>query len=279
MARGITGLERHRSGAANGKEPATSAGNGRRAVDMLDRFLEFSVHTPDVLDSLGFYKSLGFAEQEIGDVWSHKYVVVSDGCISIGLHEDLQESPALTFVQPDLAKHARAMSDHGFEFSFLNIGSEEFNRLGFRDRYKNAIQIIEARTFSLPDEDTRDSVCGSWFEIVLPAADTMRSGHFWAPLAPKLLHLREEPTTHMRFDAGNASLGISESIALNSPSLCFKCQDKSALASLIELHGFKHKLYPGFEGAFVQLVAPEGTSLYVFDEDYLGESYVVDESD
>ena len=35
----------------------------------------------------------------------------------------------------------------------------------------------------------------------------------------------------------------------------------------------------GFEGAFVELRAPEGTTLYAFDEDFLGESYVVDESD
>ena len=246
---------------------------------MLGRFLEFSVHAPDILDSLAFYKSLGFVEQEINDVWPHKYAVVSDGCICIGLHDVLDLSPALTFVQPDLAKHARSMTDHGFDFTFLKIGSDEFNQFGFRDRDRSEIRIIEARTFALPDEDIDDSLCGSWFEIVLPAMDAMRGGHFWAPLAPRLLHLREEPTTHMRFDAGGISLGVSESIALNSPSPCFKCSDKSALTALIERHDMKHKRYPGFEGAFVQLVAPEGTSLYVFDEDYLGESYVVDESD
>ena len=46
-----------------------------------------------------------------------------------------------------------------------------------------------------------------------------------------------------------------------------------------EQHDLKHKLYPGFEGAMLELEAPEGTSLFVFSEDFLGESYVVDESD
>ena len=61
---------------------------------MLGRFLEFSIHTPDILQSLGFYKLLGFQELEIGDVWSHKYAVVSDGELNIGLHDGKFEGPA-----------------------------------------------------------------------------------------------------------------------------------------------------------------------------------------
>jgi hypothetical protein len=38
-------------------------------------------------------------------------------------------------------------------------------------------------------------------------------------------------------------------------------------------------MFPGYEGAFVELQAPEGTKLFVFDEDFLGESYVIDETD
>jgi hypothetical protein len=35
--------------------------------------------------------------------------------------------------------------------------------------------------------------------------------------------------------------------------------------------------YPGFEGAFARLRAPEGTSLFLFSEDFLGEAYEVEE--
>jgi len=245
---------------------------------MLGRFLEFSVHTPDILDSLGFYKTLGFTEMAIGDIWSHKYAVVSDGELCIGLHQRVFDSPALTFVHHNLAQCALSMSDHGFDFSFLKIDEDVFNELGFPDRDGNMVTMLEARTFSPPEYDTNDSLCGSWFEVTLPARDAMRSGRFWAPLAPLLLRLREDPTTHMRFDAGGMCLGISESIALDQPSLCFKCHDKTAIAAIIEQHGLKHEPYPGFEGAFVALEAPEGTKLFLFDEDFLGEMYLVDES-
>jgi hypothetical protein len=248
-------------------------------MSVLGQFLEFSVHTPDILDSLGFYKRLGFTEQTIGDVWPHKYAVVSDGVISIGLHEREMESPALTFVQHDLARHARGMTDHGLDFRFLQLDEDIFNELGFTDRDGHLVAMQEARTFMQPDEDTPDSLCGSFFEATLPARNTVRSGHFWAPLVPHLLNLREEPTTHMRFDTGQIAIGLSESIALSTPSLCFKCDDKESLTAMIDSEYLSNKKFPGFEGAFVELTAPEGTKIYVFDEDFLGESYVVDEMD
>lgn len=246
---------------------------------MLGKYLEFSVHAPDVLESLGFYKALGFVELETNDVWSHRYAVVTDGDICIGLHDRVFDAPALTFVQQDLARHARSMSDHGFDFTFLRIDEDVFNELGFADRDGHMISLVEARTFSAAPDDLEHSSCGSWFELTLPVRDTMHAGRFWAPLAPTLLQLREEPTTHMRFDAGGIALGLSESIALSGPALSFKCHDRDRLEALVERHGIKCERHPGFEGAFKVIVAPEGTKIYLFEEDFLGEAYVVDESD
>lgn len=62
-------------------------------MSTLGQFLEFSVQTSDVLESLQFYKTLGFVELEIGDVWTHKYAVVSDGELNIGLHDREFDSP------------------------------------------------------------------------------------------------------------------------------------------------------------------------------------------
>ena len=87
----------------------------------------------------------------------------------------------------------------------------------------------------------------------------------------------EDPTTHMRFEAGGIALGLSESIALSTPSLCFRCQDKDALMAAVRKHDIPHQKFPGYEGAFVVLTAPEGTMLFAFDEDFLGESIEVDE--
>ncbi len=248
-------------------------------MSSLGRFLELSVRTTDVLASLGYYKILGFTELDIGEVWSHKYAVVSDGALCIGLHDREFDAPAISFVQRDLAKHARSMTDHGFEFTFMHLDEDVFNDLGLTDRDGHTITMLEARTFHVANEDENDSMCGTWFELSLPVRDAVRSARFWASVAPNLLRMREEPTTHMRFDIDGAALGLSESIALSSPSLCFRCHDKEALLALVENHDLPHQRFPGFEGAFIALKAPEGTMLYAFDEDFLGEMYEVEESD
>ncbi len=247
-------------------------------MSAIGHFLEFSTRTPDILKSLHFYKTLGFIELEIGDVWTHKYAVVSDGELNIGLHDRDFDAPALTFVQPDLAKHARSMADHGFDFSYMQLGEDSFNELGFADRDGHMVAMVEARTFHASEEVEYDSLCGSWFELTLPVRDALRAAQFWAPIAPKLLEMREEPTTHMRFDADGASLGLSESIALKSPSLCFKCPDRHQLMGVLEQNGMDFEKYPGFEGAFVEIRSPAGIVLYAFEEDFLGESYEVDET-
>ena len=246
-------------------------------MSTIGRFLEFGVQTSDIQESLHFYKLLGFTELETADVYSHKYAVVSDGELSIGLHDCEFDAPAITFVQADLAKHARSMTDHGFDFRLIRLEEDVFNMVGFRDRDGHSITMVEARTYNMDEDAEKDSLCGNWFELTLPVRDTVRAARFWAPIAPTLLEMREEPTVHMRFDATGVSLGLSESIALAGPSLCFRCQDIEALFAQLDTQGFRYEKFPGFEGAFAAIRAPEGTILYVFQEDFLGEAYEVDE--
>ena len=246
-------------------------------MSALGQFLEFSVRTPDVLESLGFYKALGFRELETGDIWPHMYAVVSDGVLNIGLHDREFEAPAVTFVRRELAKKARSMADHGFDFTLMRLGEDAFNELGLDDRDGHHVAMVEARTFHAADEDLDDSALGTWFELSLPAREVLHSARFWGSVVPNVLDIREEPTTHMRFDADGAPVGLSESIALDGPSLCFKCHDKDALEALVEKEGLRTQRFPGYEGAFLAIKAPEGTMLYVFDEDFLGEPIEVDE--
>ena len=222
----------------------------------IGRFLEFSTRTEDIIESLHFYRTLGFSELEIGEVWPHKYAVVSDGVLSIGLHDRNFDAPAVTFVQPELAKHARAMTDHGFNFSHMQLDEDAFNEIRFSDRDSHAVMMLEARTYYGADEDDNDSLCGNWFELTRPVREAVRSAHFWAPIAPVLLNIREEPTMHMRFDAGGIALGLSESIALHGPSLCFKCPDRDVILEVCDRHGIRYQKFPGYEGAFAAIEAP-----------------------
>jgi hypothetical protein len=163
---------------------------------------------------------------------------------------------------------------------FLGPPVEAIRAMGSKSAAK---QIMEQAGVPLvpgyhgDDQDDNDSVCGTWFELTLPVRDAMHAAGFWGPVAGSILKMREEPTMHMRFDAGGIALGLSESIALEQPSLCFKCQDRSVVKHLVEERGVEATEFPGFEGAFLVLTAPEGTHLFLFEEDFLGEPIIVDE--
>ena len=132
---------------------------------MLGRWLEYSVHCSDILESLGFYRALGFTEVDTGDVWPHGYAVVSDGFLCIGLHARGFDSPALTFVQPELGHRARAMQKHGFEFSLMKLDADVFNDLPFNVTGGISVVMNEARSFTRPVEEASDSACGVFFEL------------------------------------------------------------------------------------------------------------------
>ena len=71
---------------------------------MLGRFLEISVHAPDVRESLEFYQALGFEQATTSDSVSYPYAVVTDGRLFLGLHAAELPTPSLTFVMPELRK-------------------------------------------------------------------------------------------------------------------------------------------------------------------------------
>jgi catechol 2,3-dioxygenase-like lactoylglutathione lyase family enzyme len=150
---------------------------------LLGRFLEISVYAPDVAASVEFYESLGFVQASTGDTWNHPYAVVTDGRLFLGLHQYRFASPALTWVQPDVARQAPALTALGIEFEFARFGPEALHEVGFLDPSGQMITLIEARTFSPPSlPPAHASSLGYFEEFGIPTNDLERAGAFWDSL-------------------------------------------------------------------------------------------------
>src|SRR5689334_17070358 len=118
---------------------------------MIGRFLEISVHAPDVLASLSFYESLGFQQVQVNETWSYPYAVITDGRLTLGLHQQPIKSPTLTFVKADLARHMEELRSLELVFEQEKLGSDEFNEVSCHDPNDQHIRVLEARTFSPAD--------------------------------------------------------------------------------------------------------------------------------
>ena len=238
---------------------------------MLGRFLEISVHAPNVLESLEFYQKLGFSQAEVGEAWSHPYAVVTDGRLFIGLHQYEFDSPSLTFVKPDLWRHIEAFEALGIEFAFRKLGNDVFNEAGFHDPDRLMVTLLEARTFSPPTREPGDtSWCGYFSEIGIPARDPDRSKAFWEQLGFVATDEQQEPFRHMSLTSDFLDLGLYATRELRKPVLTFVDAEMPSRVSHIEKTGVERssRLPAVFDPERVaMLMAPEGTSLLLMTGD------------
>ena len=231
---------------------------------MLGRFLEVSIHAPDVPASLEFYESLGFVQAAVGDIWSHAYAVITDGRLHLGLHGCEFDSPSLTWVRPNLALHAAALASLGIDFSFAKLGEEALHELGFLDPSGQMITLIEARTYSPPAlAATPSSRLGYFEEFGIPTTDLARSTAFWDALGCVAFDPIRAPFAKVVASHRDLNVGLYDT-DLKRPVLTFS--DPDMPERIVELrdkgHRFVDRLPRGMnarENALLE--APEGTWL------------------
>lgn len=236
---------------------------------MAGRFLELGLAAPDILESLHFYRTLGFTELAVGEVWPHKYAVVTDGRIFIGLHEHPVDSPVITLVQPSLRQHVLTLQDAGTPFELTRLGEDEFNLAVLHDPDGLAVMLVEARTYSPAPETPPASLLGECLELALPVRDALAAAHFWAPLAPRLVAHREEPEPRFRLAVDGLVLGLGARPALARPMLVYRVADAEALQGALDRLGVFPGPGPDLPGESRGTIrAPEGTDIALLRSDY-----------
>ncbi len=232
---------------------------------MLGRFLEFSLATPDIQASLDFYSKLGFSQAEVGDAWLHPYAVVTDGRISLGLHQQAIPAPSLTFIKPDLLKHLAGLEELGLEFEFRHLGNDVFNEVGWFDPSGHLIRLVEARTYSPAKRAVTDiSKCGYFMEIALPTQDLQSSKGYWEQFGFVGMDEMDDRLPHISCTSDYIDLGLYDPAHLRRPTLRFEVDDVGgSLARLAEIGMSPNGELPSplRQVPAAVLVAPEGTHI------------------
>jgi catechol 2,3-dioxygenase-like lactoylglutathione lyase family enzyme len=193
---------------------------------MPGRFHEISVATADIRASIDFYERLGFWQAPTGDAWPHRYGVVTDGRMVLGLHE-AEDFAALTFIHPDVPKVATTLDDTGVQLALRQTDPEVFNRLEFADPAGQKIRMVAARTFSPADAPDRLSACGYFAHYSMPARDLAATAAFWEPLGFVAMPEIEDPYPHVALTSDGIDLALHSPRLLRSPALVF-CEERMA---------------------------------------------------
>jgi len=232
---------------------------------MLGRFLEVSLPAPRTLESWQYYQALGFTSATVGEIWPHRYAVVTDGRIALGLHDATLEGPTLSYVLPDLARHTAQLEAAGIEFESQVLVDDAFNEARFVAPAGVRARLVEARTFS-PPERPKGSLLGWFEEYAVPVADLERSRAYWEALGFVTAAEDSEPWPHLSLTSDTLDLGLYLTREIEAPTLVFSSDDLGALRSHLERLGLEpeRRLPRSLDPAsHLLLVAPEGTNLLV----------------
>jgi catechol 2,3-dioxygenase-like lactoylglutathione lyase family enzyme len=232
---------------------------------MFGRFLELGIATPDIAESVQFYERLGFSQLITGDAWSHRYGVLSDGRIHLGLHERPMPSPALTFVLPQLASSRQRLRAANFEPELAALGDDSMHQLRLRDPAGHAVTLLEARTYSPAARGSvAESGCGYFSHLSLPQADRDAAREFWERAGFVALEAEDEPFAHLPLTSDHLDLGFHQPRTFDAPLLVFECADVTKHIAQLRQLGIvlSAQLPRGLDRARSALVtAPEGTQL------------------
>ena len=238
---------------------------------MFERFLEISVHAPEIRESLAFYESLGFVQAPVGEAFKHPYAVVTDGRLFLGLHGRAIPSPALTFVMPRLMHGIDQLEQMGIELEDMQLGNEVFNRASFRDPSGQYVNVFEARTFSPPPlESQRATTCGYFTEYGLPAREQGPMRVFWEALGFVAWDEQPEPFARTAITSDHLNLSLYRSRAFRQPVLTFEDRDMRERLARLKERGFQlsDEMPDSLdESCNAILIAPEGTRLLLIQSE------------
>lgn len=231
----------------------------------LGRFLEISIGTPVIRESLDFYESLGFVQAAVGETWTYPYAVVTDGHLFIGLHGREIASPSLTFVLPELQLGVSRLKERGIAFEEERLGEEMFNQAQLRDPGGLSVMLLEARTFSPPQLDAPiDSACGYFSELGIPARAAAEARGFWESLGFVALDEEAQPFPRTPLVSDGLDLALYRTRALRHPVLTFEDSEMAQRLTRLRARGVQvsdempDTLDDSGNGV---LIAPEGTRL------------------
>jgi catechol 2,3-dioxygenase-like lactoylglutathione lyase family enzyme len=234
---------------------------------MFGRFLEIGIATRDIAASFAFYDRLGFSQLLTSDAWPHRYGVLSDERLYLGLHERETASPTVTFVLPDLARALPRLREQQLEPERSLLGEDGLNQMTFLDPGGFGATLLEARTYSpAPLSSARQSLCGYFSHLSLPQSDFDAAREFWERAGFVAVGEEEFPFPHLPLTSDHLDLAFHQRRTFDAPLLVFECDDVSASFQRLQDLGIalSQDLPRGLDRKRTGLIeSPEGTALLI----------------
>jgi catechol 2,3-dioxygenase-like lactoylglutathione lyase family enzyme len=197
---------------------------------VLGRFLEYSLATPDIRASLDFYGKLGFSQAEVGETWLAS-LRGRDGRQNLSRSAPRRDAgAALTFVKPDLLKHAEALETHwewnsSFAASATMYSTKSAGSIPAASWSGSSRRALFRRASG---SDTNTSKCGYFLEIALPTPSPEAAKAYWEQFGFVGIDETDDPACRMYPAPATISISV-----FMTPRTCAArpCDSKSMMSA------------------------------------------------
>ncbi len=244
---------------------------------ILGEITAFTIATPDLEESLAFYKLLGFSEVMRAD-WPFPWIQVTDGVLLIMLRKDEQPYMALTYYVKDINKVVKGLEKKGIAFMqkpgpkdmikrYLLQSPDGLNisLVGMIDGFsqpsgKSMLQMPPEDYFKT--EKYTNKVCGLYGEFAHPVDDIEESIAFWKLLGFEGVSEFTEPYSWAIMTDGLSVIGLHQTTQFDFPAITFFAADMQAKIAALKKNGLQHYTDKG-QGNIV-IETPEDQYIFLY---------------
>jgi catechol 2,3-dioxygenase-like lactoylglutathione lyase family enzyme len=148
----------------------------------LGEYVQIIVSTPDLEESLPFYKRLGFkvlAQDKQPNPWAQ----ITDGVLILQLNQGQESFSGLTYFASDMEARVAKLEAEGLSFAKKRELDGKFHQAIFFDPNGCGVSLINADHSQMPKPERESfSKCGFFGEFSIPTEDMKASMAFWEGL-------------------------------------------------------------------------------------------------
>lgn len=243
------------------------------AMPELGRFLEIAISIDEPAEALAAFAGLGFRDVPVGDLEAAPRAVVSDGRLSIGLHDPGFDGPVPVFIRPELKRHVAKLEAAGIELEQADLADDRFHRVMLRDPSGIEIVLIEARTFAPVEPDPSIvAPCGRFVELSVATRSLAESAAFWTTLGFVAVDDAASPYPRVRLEGFGLAIGLHETTGF-AAGLCFRSPALDARIEYLRAKGYSVRRSAPLAHASATLSAPGGVPFFLCGDDDADDSH------
>lgn len=215
---------------------------------ILGEITAITIATPDLEESLQFYKKLGFYEVLRAD-WPFPWIQLSDGALLMMLRKDAKPYLALTYYVKDIDKVATGLAEKGIAFlqepkkgdmlkRYLLLSPDGLNISlvniveGFTQPKGPGMLQMNPQDYFKPEKYV-NKTAGLYGELAHPVADLEKSIAFWQLLGFTAVSKFTTPYPWAILTDGLAIVGLHQTRSFSYPAITYFAADmKDKIAKL-----------------------------------------------